>query len=321
MPTLLACLVTPAVAQSTLKYVPVITNYAGLAATVCTAATDTVGDGCPATQGVLGSNVSTSSSTGSKYAANGVFGVSVDIYSDVLVGDANTGLVRVVATGTNFGTIGSPRTNTLTVHFAAGDGPASSSPYVITTGASNFAVGTPGSCTKNADNSQDCSLPLTATPTVAGPTAGVLTVTSSANKVATFPLNLFSSPATTTKLTLAGTCSGSTTFASTTPLTFTATVSANGNLTGTVQFLDNGNALGSPVPLTVNGTTGTATLKQTFSIGNHSLTAVYSGDSTFTASSSSAYTFTTAVASFSVAAASTNAIAPIQRDTTLAGRQ
>jgi len=72
-------------------------------------------------------------------------------------------------------------------------------------------------------------------------------------------------------------------------VTFTATVSATapgaGTPTGTVQFQDNGSSLGSPQTLT----NGVATLTvSTLSVGSHRITAIYRGDSNFTASSSPA---------------------------------
>jgi uncharacterized repeat protein (TIGR01451 family) len=72
------------------------------------------------------------------------------------------------------------------------------------------------------------------------------------------------------------------------PVTFTATVSAvapgAGAPSGSVQFLDNGTPIGIPV-LLVGGvaTMTTATL----SVGSHAITAEYSGDGTFLASTGS----------------------------------
>ena len=75
-------------------------------------------------------------------------------------------------------------------------------------------------------------------------------------------------------------------------VTFTATVKAaspgSGTPTGTVTFYDGSTNLGSG---TLSG--GTATLPTTFFVvGSHSITAVYSGDPDFTASTSSALTQT-----------------------------
>ena len=70
-------------------------------------------------------------------------------------------------------------------------------------------------------------------------------------------------------------------------VTFTATVSPSA-ATGTVQFFDGGNSLGT-VP--VSG--GTALfVTGSLSVGSHSITAAYSGDSTYAASTSSALALT-----------------------------
>jgi hypothetical protein len=69
-------------------------------------------------------------------------------------------------------------------------------------------------------------------------------------------------------------------------VTFTVTVgptSGGGTPTGTVQFLDNGNPLGSAAPL--SGGSASLTTKA-LSAGPHSITASYSGDSNFSGSTS-----------------------------------
>jgi len=73
------------------------------------------------------------------------------------------------------------------------------------------------------------------------------------------------------------------------PVTFTATISAvspgAGTATGTVQFKDNGNNLGVEVTLNAGGSAQFTTSSLT--IGNHNITAVYSGDGNFLSSSGS----------------------------------
>ena len=73
------------------------------------------------------------------------------------------------------------------------------------------------------------------------------------------------------------------------PVTFTALISAvqssAGTPTGTVQFKDNGNNLG--VPVTLNGGGMAQFTTSSLTIGNHGITANYSGDSNFLLSSSS----------------------------------
>ena len=67
-------------------------------------------------------------------------------------------------------------------------------------------------------------------------------------------------------------------------LTLTATVSsATGTPTGTVSFQDGATAIGTA---TLTGTTASLTIS-TLTVGTHSITAVYSGDSSFASSSSS----------------------------------
>ena len=67
-------------------------------------------------------------------------------------------------------------------------------------------------------------------------------------------------------------------------VTFTATVtSAAGTPTGTVQFRDNGNNIGTAVSLNGSGTATLATSALT--VGTHTITAQYSGAATFEASS------------------------------------
>ncbi|MDE1162847.1 MAG: Ig-like domain repeat protein [Acidobacteriaceae bacterium] len=274
------------------------------AGTVCATATDTYGDGCPATQTTFGLSGTTYAST--TLPGPGVYGLTVDTYGNVYAGDTETNLVREISTGAQFGVLTSnATTNTLTIHFGVNDGPATSTPYVISTGSANFAVGTPGTCVTNSDNTKDCPVPVTATlPTTPQTFTGALTVTSAAGKSTVFPLSgiYVASPTTTTTLAVTGgdTCSTSSAYSSSTTLTITATVSAAGTATGTVQFYNNKVAFGSPVQLS---SSNTATISQTFPAGSYSFTATYAGDTSFNTSTSvTALAFSTADTSFSVAA-------------------
>ena len=60
--------------------------------------------------------------------------------------------------------------------------------------------------------------------------------------------------------------------------------------TGTVTFYDGTNALGTGVLSVVNGIDQATFVASSFSVGSHSITAVYSGDSTFISSTSTALT-------------------------------
>jgi glucuronoarabinoxylan endo-1,4-beta-xylanase len=96
--------------------------------------------------------------------------------------------------------------------------------------------------------------------------------------------------ATTTALTV----TPSTSVTDTTPLTLTATVTSSGGTpTGTITFLDGTTSLG-----TASLTAGIATLNlSTLAAGSHSLTASYAGDSSYAASTSSAFALTVTSAS------------------------
>ena len=258
------------------------------ATTVCSAATDTNGDGCPGLQATFGHS-------GTGYAtttapAPGIYGLTEDGYSNLYFGDTETALIRELASGTQFGTVGaSGATQNVEIHFGIGDGPLApaSSAYVVATltGATTniFSVGT-ATCTTNSDSTQDCVLPVTVTPTTLGAFTGTLTVYSTLVPAGTtFPLagNFVKTPQTRTSLTAASSagCTGSTVYSPTTPMVLTATIVASSNtLTGTVTFYANGLQIGSPVAVSNNK----ATLNYTFTtVGSFALTATYSGDGVY----------------------------------------
>ena len=263
----------------------------GGATAVCSTATDTYGDGCPATQATFGSSGTGSFAT-TTLPGPGIFGVKVDPYSDLFLGDTETGLIREIASGTQFGKVGGiPVTHTLDIHFAPSDSPASGSPYTFTSGASNFSLGT-ASCTTNTDGTSDCLLPVTAAPT--GVSTGstftaTLQVLSSLGGQATFSLSgiFYGSPVTTTAVVVTPSCAGNTVFLPATAVTLTARITSTGSPTGTVTFYANGGQIGAPQTVS----NGTATLSSTFATtGTYAITAAYSGDSYFAASTSSSST-------------------------------
>ncbi|MGD0347825.1 MAG: Ig-like domain repeat protein [Terracidiphilus sp.] len=287
---------------------------AGGAATVCTASIvpgvttiDSYGDGCPATSAKFGTGTT-----------GGVFGVSVDAYSDLFTGDTVSGLVREVASGTQFGPIGANQpTQYVDIHFAAGDGPEASLAYTLTTGTGNFVFGN-ATCTTNSDTTKDCVLPIKATPSVLGPFTGTLQVTSVLGGVASFPLagDFVASPLTRTVVTAAqaANCANTTAYSNTTPVILTATVTTSGANPpgGTVTFYANGSQIGSPVNVNSNAASLTYTFSTTGS--PYAITAVYSGDSYYKTSTSGTDTITSSTPSFSGAAISSqqNTVAPGQ---------
>jgi streptogramin lyase len=279
----------------------------GGATTVCAAATDAFGDGCPALQATFSSNGSTGSTSSS--TASGVFGTTVDSFADLFVADQKNNLVREIASGIQFGVVGANQpVQTIQLHFASGD-PTSSATFSLTKNPTNFSLGKLSCGGANSDGTTDCTLPITATPTVLGAFTSTLTVTSH-NGTNSFVLNgIYElSPKTRTTLSITGeTCTTSTTVSNTLALTLTATVVSAGasTPTGTVNFYANGGATPlnpTPLPLTLlsTGTYGVV-YNYTFSTpGTYAITAKYSGDGYYITSTSSPSSITSAVPSFTL---------------------
>jgi Bacterial Ig-like domain (group 3) len=297
----------------------------GGAATVCSAATDVLGDGCPARQAIFGRS-GTGNFASATLPGPGIYGISVDASADLFFGDTENPLIREMASGTQFGNVGAVQTDTLDVHFAAGDSAATGG-YKITVGGSIFSLGTP-SCTTNSDLTTDCLLPVTATPSVLGPFTGTLQVQSQLGGTSTFALsgNFIQSPVTRTVVSASTptACSGSATIATTAPATLSATLTANGPSapTGNIIFFANGTAIApaAGVPVTNIGTASVpmygANLTTTFATaGTYAITATYSGDSYFkTSTSASSASVTTAVPAY------TTSLIAAQQNTVSAGQ-
>jgi hypothetical protein len=247
----------------------------------------------------------------------GIFHVSVDPYADLFYGDTEKNIIGEVASGTQFGVIGANQpTDNVVIHFGVGDIPATVTPYVLTTGATNFSLGK-ATCTTNTDSTTDCTLPVTATPTALGPFSGTLKVTSAMGGISNFTLSgiYAQSPVTRTSLSYvaSSSCTGTTTYSTVTPVTLTATLTANGpappvGSTDKITFYANNgvtNAAIGTVSVSNLGTTASpvygATLPYTFSTpGTYTLTAVYSGDSYFkTSTGTAASTITSSAPTFS----------------------
>ncbi len=274
---------------------------AGGATTVCAAATDTLGDGCTGLNAKFYA-VSSGSYSSTTLPAPGLYGLNVDGYSDVLVGDTENNNVRGVMSGTYFGAIGlTSTTNKVVIHFAKGDSPASSGAYTLVTGSSVFTLGT-ATCVTNSDTTQDCTLSIVAKPTAVGFASGSFKVVSSLGGTATFPLGVtaITSKVTTTVITSnLVSCSSTVNYPTSTSVTLTATVSAYVTPAGTVQFYNNGVPIGSAITVS---SAGVATLTQTFPAGTNVITAKYSGDANTNPSTAAAYNFTTATGTFGLSA-------------------
>jgi hypothetical protein len=249
----------------------------------------------------------------------GIFHISVDPYADLFFGDTENNVVTEIASGTQFGVIGANQpTDNVVIHFGVGDLPASTAPYTLTAGATNFSLGTATCAATNTDGTTDCTLPITATPATLGRFTGNLHVVSQLGGTNDFPLSGYfvQSPVTRTSLTYtaAASCTGTTTYSTTTPITLTAVVSANGpnpptTSADTVTFYGKLNgvttALGT-AQVTNTGTSSSpvysATLTYTFStVGTYTLSATFSGDTYYhTSTGTSAKTVTSSLPGFTI---------------------
>src|SRR5439155_14856472 len=88
-------------------------------------------------------------------------------------------------------------------------------------------------------------------------------------------------------------------------VTLTASVSVTGNgsgtLTGTVNFRDGGTTISGCGSAAVNGSAQATCSTSSLTVGNHTITAVYSGDTNFNTSTSPNFTQTVNKASTSTA--------------------
>lgn len=137
-------------------------DYLGTASstfTVCANATDTIGDGCPATQALF------------YQGTVSAIGVALDGLNDIYITDPADYRVRKVSTNLSFpaGSIGPTGTETQTIelHATAGDALSASG---IALGASlgEFSMASAPTCTTNSDSTINCLLPVTFTPAYPG---------------------------------------------------------------------------------------------------------------------------------------------------------
>ncbi len=156
-------------------------NTPTVASTPCVSgggtATDTLGDGCIGTQGLLGDfAVGAGSADG--------FGVGLDNQGNVYISDTVNFRVRKLSNNLNFGSgpVGTPIHQNIQIHYLPNDAPAS-----VTPGSSEFTLGTPA-CTTNPDATRDCVYPATFTPAVAGVRTTSLAITTTLGNPGTLSL-------------------------------------------------------------------------------------------------------------------------------------
>ena len=148
---------------------PNATNITGQPAIGCAASTDALGDGCPGPESSL-------------YMSLGADGANApDNQGNLYITDAESGTatsrLRKLLSGLNFPAVAAAASasQTIDIHFAPGDTPASSKPFVSSS--PDFVVGAP-SCTVAADSTEDCLIPVTFTPTKPGYDTATLTIAS-----------------------------------------------------------------------------------------------------------------------------------------------
>jgi sugar lactone lactonase YvrE len=150
--------------------------------TVCSYATDSVGDGCPAFQAGL--------------YANSNMGTNPDTQGNLYISDAEGAAnaagsrIRKVLSGLSFPSVatGASATQSILIHFAPGDTPSAANPYTLKTTATDFTLGT-AACTLEADNTDDCILPIIFKPSQPGYDTASLTITSAAGGVTSYLVN------------------------------------------------------------------------------------------------------------------------------------
>jgi sugar lactone lactonase YvrE len=142
-----------------------IRPIAGNTATNCAGATDAFGDGCPATQAIIGNG------------GNGI-GVGTDTLGNIYISDTLNLRIRKVTTNLNSPATATAATATqpVQIHFVAGDSPATTN--ALTTSGTEWQLGAP-SCATNTDTTVDCMVNSSFTPAVPGARSSALAVNSS----------------------------------------------------------------------------------------------------------------------------------------------
>jgi sugar lactone lactonase YvrE len=150
----------------------------------CSAKTDAVGDGCPASVASI--------------TASADMGTSADNQGNLYITDAEnavvgSSLLRKVVSGLNFPNlvVNATTPNTVTqkveMHLAPKDTPAATNPFVITATGTDFKLGA-ATCTVQADTTDDCVLPITFSPSVSGYDTAILTVSTTLGAASSFLL-------------------------------------------------------------------------------------------------------------------------------------
>jgi sugar lactone lactonase YvrE len=151
-----------------------IRPIAGNTTTNCSTATDAFGDGCPATQAIIGNG------------GNGI-GVGTDTLGNIYISDTLNSRIRKVTTNLNSPAtaVATTTTRPIQIHFIAGDAAATTN--ALTVGGTEWQLGAP-SCTTNTDTTVDCTVSSGFQPAVPGARSTPLAVTSALGNKAFLPL-------------------------------------------------------------------------------------------------------------------------------------
>ncbi|SNT34940.1 Polygalacturonase [Granulicella rosea] len=246
------------------------TQYMYVVAGGGTPCSGSYGDGCPGVQAKLSKP----------------YQLSFDSQGNLYIADSGDYAIRKLSLNTTFPSTqaGATTTQTLQVHFAPGETPATSNPYSFSN--TNFTAGT-ATCTSNTDTTTNCLLPVTFQPLTTGTLTANLTVTSNAGHAQTFAVTGVGIPggvATTTTLTAVSPANGTISYGQTATISATvAPVSGSTVPTGKITFTLDGVAQTPAVTLS----SAVANLTLTgLSVGSHFLSASYNGDLANNASSS-----------------------------------
>jgi len=133
---------------------------------VCTGATDSIGDGCPALQALF-------------YEGSSAIGVALDGLNDIYITDPADERIRKVSTNLNFAATanGQIASQTVELHFTVGDSEAASNGIVVSASVGDFTIASTPSCSLNDDNTTNCTTQVSFSPLYPGMRAAPLAVT------------------------------------------------------------------------------------------------------------------------------------------------
>ena len=134
--------------------------------TTCAAATDSLGDGCPALQSLF-------------YQGSSALGMTIDNRNNLYITDPNDERLREVTSNLNFPSValGQSVTQTLEFHFSKADAMAASNGMVLNPKSGDYSISSAPVCAVASDNTSNCTLSISFAPLVPGLRTASLMVT------------------------------------------------------------------------------------------------------------------------------------------------